>query len=49
MLWVLNLADGHHTLLDIADRSGLDFDLLKDAADKLYEARLLQEYTETSA
>ena len=25
MLWVLNLADGHHTLLDIAERSGLPF------------------------
>ncbi|WP_366941854.1 winged helix-turn-helix domain-containing protein [uncultured Nostoc sp.] len=23
MLWVLNLSDGHHTLLDIAERSGM--------------------------
>lgn len=35
LLWVLNLADGQHTLLDIAVRSGLDFNLLKQAADIL--------------
>ncbi|WP_442945285.1 winged helix-turn-helix domain-containing protein [Nostoc sp.] len=23
MLWVLNLSDGHQTLLDIAERSGM--------------------------
>lgn len=43
MLWVLNLSDGDNTLLDIADRSGLEFDLMKDAADVLSEHGLLIE------
>jgi aminopeptidase-like protein len=42
MLWVLNLSDGSHTLLDIAERSGLAFGLLKEVADVLVEHRLLQ-------
>lgn len=46
MLWVLNLADGQHTLLDIADRSGLEFELVKRAADALLEHDLLQELSE---
>jgi len=32
MLWILNLADGDHSLLDMAERSGLDFSILKDIA-----------------
>ena len=32
MLWVLNLSDGDHSLLDIAERSGLPFDAVADAA-----------------
>lgn len=44
MLWVLNLSDGQHTLLDIADRSGLEFDLVQSAADALLEHDLLQEH-----
>jgi len=43
MLWVLNLSDGNHTLLDIADRSGLEFGLIKDASDILLERGLLRE------
>jgi aminopeptidase-like protein len=43
MLWVLNFSDGDHTLLDIADRSGLEFGLMKDAADLLLEHGLLKE------
>ena len=46
LLWVLNLSDGQHTLLDIADRSGLEFDIVKDAADLLVEHDLLQECSE---
>jgi aminopeptidase-like protein len=46
MLWVLNLSDGHHTLLDIADRSGLGFDLVKSVADLLVQHNLLREYQE---
>jgi aminopeptidase-like protein len=43
MLWVLNLADGRHTLLEIADRSGVEFSFIKDTADLLVEHGLLQE------
>ena len=46
MLWVLNLSDGCHTLLDIADRSGLRFDLIRNAADALAEHDLLRECME---
>ena len=35
MLWVLNLSDGSHSLLDIADRSALDFSLVHQAASTL--------------
>jgi aminopeptidase-like protein len=41
MLWVLNLADGGHTLLDMAERSGLPFDLVAAAARRLEEHGLL--------
>jgi aminopeptidase-like protein len=41
MLWVLNLSDGQHTLLDIADRSGLEFDLILNAAEVLRAHDLL--------
>ncbi len=42
MLWVLNLSDGEHGLLDIAERSGLPFDLVADAARALCDATLLE-------
>lgn len=42
LLWVLNLSDGQHTLLDISERSGLEFDLIKSAVDALLETDLLQ-------
>jgi aminopeptidase-like protein len=42
MLWVLNLSDGCHTLLDIAERSGLEFGMLNKAADALLQHRLLR-------
>lgn len=41
MLWVLNQSDGTHSLLDIAQRSGMPFPLLRAAADRLEEAQLL--------
>jgi aminopeptidase-like protein len=41
MLWVLNQSDGEHSLLDVARRSGLDFDLLADATERLVAAGLL--------
>lgn len=43
LLWVLNLSDGSHTLLDIATRSGLRFALIKTAADALCDSGLLRE------
>lgn len=42
-LWVLNQSDGTNSLLDIAERSGLPFALIRDAADLLREAGLLAE------
>lgn len=41
VLWVLSLADGAHDLLAAAERSGLPFPLLADAADALEAAGLL--------
>ena len=41
MLWVLNYADGEHTLLDIAERAGLPFQHLRQAADALLAHQLL--------
>jgi aminopeptidase-like protein len=43
ILWVLNMSDGDHSLLDIADRSGLDFESIKEAAVTLQEKGLLTE------
>ena len=40
-LWTLNLSDGHHSLLDIAERSGLPFDLVCESADLLLQKGLL--------
>ena len=40
-LWVLNLSDGEHSLLDIAERSGLPFSAISDAAEALSEGGLL--------
>jgi aminopeptidase-like protein len=41
LLWVLNQSDGSRSLLDIAKRSGIDFSLMRQAADKLEGAGLL--------
>lgn len=43
LLWVLNLSDGNHSLLDIAERSGLKFDVIRNAADLLTEHGLLKQ------
>ena len=42
MLWVLNLSDSRHSLLDIAERSGLAFGTIRAAATALREAGLLE-------
>jgi aminopeptidase-like protein len=40
-LWVLNLSDGQHSLLDIAERSGCRFSLICEAAEVLQQGGLL--------
>lgn len=44
LLWVLNMSDGRHALLDIADRADLPFGQIQSAAEALVEAGLLKEY-----
>ncbi len=41
LLWVLNLSDGGHSLLDVAERAELPFALVAEAATRLEAARLL--------
>ncbi|HEY4281736.1 MAG TPA: DUF4910 domain-containing protein [Chthoniobacterales bacterium] len=41
LLWVLNLSDGDHSLLDIAERAGLPFATIKEAATALSATDLL--------
>jgi aminopeptidase-like protein len=43
ILWVLNLADGGHSLLDVAERADLPFAVVARAADALVDAELLEE------
>jgi aminopeptidase-like protein len=42
LLWVLNLADGRHSLLDMAERAGIPFATIQAAADALLAAELLE-------
>jgi len=46
MLWVLNLSDGNHSLLDITERSRISFDSIYEAAEALQEKGLLRECCE---
>jgi aminopeptidase-like protein len=43
MLWVLSLSDGRHSLLDISERSGVDFQLIRWGADVLADCGVLKE------
>lgn len=43
MMWVLNLSDGQHSLLDIAERAQLSFDFIHQAAAALQAHELLKE------
>ena len=45
LLWVLNLSDGQHSLLDIAEHAQLDFFLIERAAAALCGADLLREHS----
>lgn len=40
-LWALNLSDGEHSLLDIAEHSGMAFSLIREAAELLRREGLL--------
>ena len=42
LLWVLNQADGRHSLLEIARKSGIRFADIAGAAEELLEAGLLE-------
>jgi aminopeptidase-like protein len=42
LLWVLNLSDGNNSLLDISDKSQLDFNEIKFAADALENVELIK-------
>lgn len=48
MLWVLNLSDGEHTLLDITERSNLSFSSIKNAASMLAKSGLLKTYSSSA-
>jgi len=39
--WILNMTDGKHSLLDIAIRSNISFDKIKNASDILYSKGLI--------
>jgi aminopeptidase-like protein len=43
MLWVLSFSDGTHSLLDIAERAGLPFEVVAEAARTLESVALLVE------
>jgi len=42
ILWVLSLSDGSHSLLEIAEKSGYEFDSIKNAADLLAGHQLIK-------
>jgi len=47
-LWVLNQSDGQHSLLDIAERAGIPFPVILDAAEVLTEGGLLSPLSESA-
>lgn len=49
LLWVLNLSDGRHSLLSIADRAKLPFHVVRAAADALEGKGLLRREPEPSS
>jgi aminopeptidase-like protein len=49
LLWVLNQTDGRHSLLDIAERSGVAFDQLAAAAAAAEQAKLIRPLAEPSS
>ncbi|MCI0627131.1 MAG: DUF4910 domain-containing protein [Acidobacteria bacterium] len=49
MMWVLNLADGHNSVIDMAERMDDSVIDIVDTARRLVQAELLQELPETEA
>lgn len=43
LLWLLSLSDGEHDLIDVAERSGLGFDVVAHAAEILHGQGLLED------
>lgn len=46
ILWVLNLSDGQHSLLDIAERANLSYQAVQQASEVLLEVKLLKPYSD---
>ena len=44
-LWVLNLSDGQHTLMAIAERAEMPFAAVREAAQSLLDAGLLEQFS----
>ena len=42
LLWILNQSDGRRSLLDIAERAGMPFTVIRSAADELLQSGLLR-------
>lgn len=42
MMWILNLSDGRHDLINISEKSGLQFDKLAEASVKLLEKKIIE-------
>jgi aminopeptidase-like protein len=49
MLWILNLSDGTHSLLDIAERAGLPFAVILRAAQLLQRSGLLAQSSDADS
>lgn len=43
LLWILSMSDGNQSLLDIAKKSGVDFEITLQAANDLLKVGLLTE------
>lgn len=41
MMWVLNLTDGNHDLIDISKRSGIALEILISVVDRLLEKKII--------
>ena len=49
LLWMLNLSDGKHSLLEIANRADIEFSVMLRAADDLMSAQLLSAGTQPAS